>query len=220
MFSKVAHYVKLMKKLILTILLLAITTIGFGQTFTNGASVTKGNGIVHFSNDLVVKTYSNSDFTINSFSQEVFDLDKPPHKLKAINSIFAATLMSGTATVVYSGTNETDSCVISTPFTDVELFKGSFYFKVTENSVIVVVLDGSLKAHGDKKKETDVTKDFALFAVPNDKGIFEDKVSLDAKKVTVDNIKKLSEDVQEVMKEKDSFIFITISGKTVGVNIN
>jgi hypothetical protein len=165
--------------------------------------------------------YTNSDFTINSFFQEIYDIDKPAHTAKFGTSTLAATLMNGSATVVYGGsTNENTSCVISTPMTDLELYKGTFYFKVTDNRVIVFVLEGSLKSHGDKKKENTVTAGYAVLAMLNDIGILEDKISLGAEKVKVDTIKKLTDDAQDVVKSNGTYLFIIHEGKTVGVNIN
>ena len=63
----------------------------FGQTYTNGVYVENGesfevNNKIHeitptnssetlyFSNELIAKVYTNSDFTINSFSQEVLNI--------------------------------------------------------------------------------------------------------------------------------------------------
>ena len=224
-----------MKKTLLSILLTAMTAVGFCQTFTNGVYIK--NGItcevdrkvhqittpetLHFSNELIVKTYTNTDFTINSFFQEVSDIDKMPHKAKLGASSFAASMMNGTAVIIYAGsTNENSSCVISTPMSDLELYKGTFYFKVSENKVIVFVLDGQLKAHGEKKKENTVTAGYAVLAMPNDIGILEDNISLGAEKVRVDTIKKLTDEVQDVVKLQNQFLFITINGKTIGVDMN
>lgn len=220
-----------MKKLLSIIILLNILT-SQGQIFTNGVYVSNGKtfevdkkehrftlGTVYFSNDLIVKVSTNSDFTINSFFQEVFDIDKTAHKARFGNNSFSATLMKGSIVVVYSGTNENDSCAISTPLTDVELFKGTFFFSVTDTSVVVFVLDGSLKAHGDKKKEVIVKAGSAISAVGNDRGIFEDKVSLEPKVIRMDALKKLSEEALTVVQLKGTFLFIIIDGKIVGVNV-
>ncbi len=223
-----------MKILILLALLTVLTTIGFSQSLTNGVYIQNGktfevDKVVHhfttpellyFSNELIVRTYTNSDFTINSLFQDVWNIDKPSHIAKFGNSSFAATLMNGSVVVSYSATNENSTCVISTPMTDLELFKGTFYIKVTEGSVIAVVLDGSLKAHGDKKKETVAQAGSAIVCAPIDRGIFEDKFSIDSKKVTVDNVKKLTDEAQSVVKSKGQFLFVIVNGKVLGVNIN
>ena len=223
-----------MKTIILFIMFTVLTTVGFSQTPTNGVYIRGGNTfevdkkvhevipintpeVLHFSNDLIIKVYTNTTFSISSFFQEVFDVDKPPHTAKFGMSSFAGSIMNGSMAVVYSGTND---CVISTPMSDLELYKGTFYFKVTDGKVIVFVLDGSMKAHGEKKKENVVTSGYALLAIPNDIGILEDKISLGAEKVRADTIKKLTDDVQDVTNSKGKFLFITINGKTVGVDIN
>ena len=58
--------------------------------------------------------------------------------------------MKGNAIITYYGADETSSCVISTPLTDVELSNGTFYFQVKDNQVLVFVLKGFLKCMSDR----------------------------------------------------------------------
>jgi len=212
--------------------MLAVTCC-FGQTYTNGVFVKDGKTtevakqvlqftptnapeLFHFSNELIVKAHTNSDFTINSFGQEVYDIDKPPHKSKFGASNFAATLMNGIATFVYSGGDSNSSCVVSTPMADIELHKGTFYFRVDGNKVLIFVLEGTMTAHSDKKENT-VTAGYALIAVPNDVGILEAKISIGAEKARQTIIDKLLSDSQDVTSMRDDTLFATINGKIVGI---
>jgi hypothetical protein len=129
--------------------------------------------------------------------------------------------MEGGATVIYDGnTNSNSACIISTPMTDIELHKGTFYFKVSESKVLVFVLNGSLKSHGEKNRETVVTAGYAVIAVPNDIGILEAKISIGAEKVRQAIIDKLVNESKDISKVKDGVVFIRIDGRTVGVIIN
>ena len=138
------------------------------QIYTNGVYVENGKTIevdktvhqigsskisktLYFSNELIVKVNTNSDFFIDSFFQDVLNTNKSPEKVKFGSQNFAATLTDGIATMTYSGNDSNSSCVISTQLADIELLKGNFYFKTTESKVIVLVLDGSLKVHSNKK---------------------------------------------------------------------
>ena len=224
-------------KIIPFILMLSLcVTCAFGQTHKgvyveNGKTVeidkkvrrftpTNSNEILYFSNELIAKVYTDSDFTIDNFFQEVNNTNKTPEKAKFGEHNFASTLMNGTMIVTYSGGDSNSSCVISTPMTDIELHKGTFYFKVTENKVLVFVLDGSLKSYGDKKKENVVTAGYAVVANPNDVGILEDKISLGAEKVKPLVIDKLKEEAKDVINLKGTTLFSIIDGKIVGIVIN
>ena len=213
-----------------------LTTCGFSQTYTNGVFVKDGKTVevekkvyqfmptnspeeLYFSNDLLVKVGTNSDFLVNSFFQEVYDIKSDPKKTKFGNANFAASLMNGSAIVVYGGGDSNNSsCVISTPMTDLELYKGTFYFKVSENKVLVFVLNGSLKSHADKGRENVVTVGYAVIAVPNDIGLLEAKISLGAEKVRPVIIDKLNTEVKDIGKNK--IVFATVNGKVIGILID
>ena len=221
----------------LILMLSMFVTCGLSQVYTNGAFVKNGKTIeverkmyqftptnspetLYFSNELIAEIYTNSDFSINSFFQEIYDLNTPPHKAKFGASSLSATLLNGTAVFTYSTTNDNSSCVISTPMTDIELGNGTFYFKVSENKVLVFVLDGSLKSHGDKGKGGVVNTGYAVIAVPNDVGILEAKISLGSEKVRQSIIDKLSTESKNITNLKGTVMFAIINGKLVGIVIN
>ena len=210
----------------------------FGQVSTNGVFVDNGKTIevekkvyqftptnksemLYFSNELIAEIFTNINFLINGFFQEVYDVDSPPHRAKFGASSLSVTLMDGTAVFTYSGTtNDNSSCVISTPMVDIELYKGTFYFKVSENKVLVFVLEGSLKSHGDKGRETLVNTGYAVIAVPNDIGILEAKISLGSEKVRQSIIDKLSTESKNITNLKGTIMFAIINGKLIGIVIN
>jgi len=178
--------------------------------------------ILYFSNDLIVKVNTNSDFMVNSFFQEVLNTNSTPEKLKSTTHNFAATLNKGTTIVTYAGGDENSSCTISTPFTDHELSKGTFYFQVTDNKVIVFTIDGSLKSSsGNSRSVTTTPIGYAAIAVQNDSGgILDSKVSFYTDKVKQTVIDKLTVESKDVTNLKNSVMFIRIDGKTTGVVIN
>lgn len=219
----------------LILMLSMFVTCGLSQVYTNGVFVDKGKTVevekkvyqftptnksetLYFSNDLIAEIYTNSDFSINSFFQEVYDINTPPHRAKFGVSSLSAALMNGTAVFTYSGTtNDNSSCVISTPMVDIELYKGTFYFKVSENKVLVFVLEGSLKSHGDKGRETLVNAGYAVIAVPNDIGILEAKISLGAEKVKQAIVDKLTTESKNITNLKGTIMFAIVNGKVLGI---
>lgn len=226
-----------MKITSLILILSMFVTCGMSQVYTNGVFVDNGKTIevekkiyqftptvksetLYFSNELIAEIYTNSDFSINSFSQEVYDVSSPPHKAKFGASSLSATLMNGTVVFTYSGTNDNSSCVISTPMTDLELNKGTFYFNVSENKVLVLAIDGSFKSHGDKNKIIDVPTGYAVIAVPTDRGILEAKISFETGKAKQDIIDKFNVASKNIINLKGTIMFATINGKLVGIVIN
>ena len=204
---------------------------------TNGVYIEKGKTIeidksiheitptnspefLYFSNDLIVKVNTNSDFMINSFFQDISNTNSFPEKIKSTTHNFSATLNKGTIIVTYNGGDENSSCTISTPFTDHELSKGTFYFQVADNKVIVFTLDGSLKSNGNTRSIATTPAGYAVIAVPNDVGILDSKVSFYTDKVKKSVIDKLIVESKDVTSLKNSVIFIRINGKMTGVVIN
>jgi hypothetical protein len=223
-----------MKKL-LFLLLLGITLPAFSQIQTNGVYVLNNEtyevdkklheitnaATLYFSNDLTVKTDTNCNLQVSSFYQEILNTDTYPIPAQFGSSISSLTLMNGSATVIYGGTDTNNSsCIISTPMVDIELYKGTFHFRVNDNKVLVFVLNGSLKSHGEKNRENVVTAGYAVIAVPNDIGILEAKISIGAEKVRQDIIDKLNNDSKDIADIKKTIMFIRIDGTTRGVIIN
>ena len=226
-----------MKFITTLFLALVIALPVMSQIYTNGVYVENGKTVevdktvhqigssktsktLYFSNELIVKINTNSDFFIDSFFQEVLNTNKLPEKVKFGSQNFAVTLTEGEATMTYMGSDSNSSCVISTQLADIELLKGNFYFKVTENKVIVLVLDGSLNVHSNKKQENVVHAGYAAIVTPNDIGILENKVSVSVEKLNTSVIDKLNIESKGVTSIKGNIIFSLINGKIVGIVIN
>lgn len=211
--------------------LLPVTSLGQNGAYVeNGKTVevdknihqfttTNKSDILYFSNELIVKVYTNSDFMVNCLFQDVLNTNKAPVKAKFGPDNFAGSLMSGTAVFTYTGGDANSSCVISTPMVDLELYKGTFYIKVTDTKVLVFILDGSLKSHNEKKENV-VTAGYAVIAVQNDIGILESKVSLGSEKVKQSVLDKLIVEAKDVTNLKGTIIFAKIDGKLVGIVID
>lgn len=220
-------------KIITTLILasfLALTSLG--QIATNGVYVVDGKTtevekkvyaftptnapvVAHFSNGLIGKLQPGVDFTINSFFQDVLTTNDY-HKATFGASSLATTLLSGNAIFQYAG-DTNSSCVISTPLVDIELNAGLFYFEVSDQKVVVAVLDGSLKYY-DNKKEVVVNTNKAVIAKPNTVGILEGKVEISADgRVQVGAASKLRQEAKDLTR--DNVVFVRINGKTMGITL-
>jgi hypothetical protein len=181
----------------------------------HGIVTTNTPETVYFSNGLTILVNTNSDFLINNFSQDISNTNSCPEVLKVQDSNFEGTLNKGSIFIAYQGsTNENSSCVISSPLSDHELSKGTFYLEADDNKDIEVTLDGSMKTTSGTKTTT--TPDgYAVMVVQEDtNGILESKNSVYTDKAKPAELKKLTQGSQNIT---NSFIFIRINGKTLGV---
>lgn len=181
-------------------------------------SPTNKPALLYFSNELIVRVNTNSDFLINSFFQDVENTDTFPQVARFGLSTLNVTLLNGNALFKYPGLSDTNaSCVVSTPLLDVELHGGLFYIEASETKVIVAVLEGELKSYNGKK-ESIINKGQAVIAEPNDVGILEDKITIKPGKVNAGAMSKLNDDALYLRTYDNSLFFIRMNGQTIGVD--
>jgi hypothetical protein len=225
-----------MKKILTFILASFLGIAAFGQISTNGVYVSKGvttevgtdiysinptnqSVVVQFSNGLIGKVETNADFQINSFFQDVENTSKNPERAKFGQSTLAVTLTEGSAFFVYPETDTNSSCVVSTPFADVELHRGTFYFVVNTNNALCLVIDGSFIAHGEKKQEKKMEAGSALVVAPTLQGIFDTKFSFSSMPIYDATLSRYRSTIKELSATTNSVLFIRINGKTVAVTL-
>lgn len=180
---------------------------------------TNNTEILYFSNGLSSKVETNSELVVNSFVQDVLNTNSYPEKAKFGSSILNVILMNGTSYFVYPEEDTNSSVIVSTPLTDIELHKGVFYFAVSENNILVLVIDGSLTAYGEKKDTKNVISGNALIVIPNRVGILDSKISLSMQFIHESVLNKLKASVKEISNFKDNTLFIRINQKTIGVSL-
>lgn len=223
-------------KSIITLFLSALLPVcSLGQISTNGVYVQDGitteigkkvyevsptnkPTLLYFSNELIVRVNTNSDFMVNSFFQDVENTDTFPQVAKFGLSSLNVTLTKGNALFKYTGLSNTNSsCVVSTPHLDLELQTGLFYIEASDNKVVVAILDGSLKSYNGKK-ETFNNKGQAIVAEPNDIGILEGKIKVSVVGVRPEAMKRLNDDALYLRYYENSLFFIRMNGQTIGVD--
>jgi len=225
-----------MKKLISLIFAVCLPLMAFSQTNVNGVylqngkttevdtksphneNTTKVPVVLYFSNGLSTQIDTNSEFSIDEFVQVIYNTNSYPEKVKFGESSLTVSLNNGTAYFVYPENDTNSECLVSTPLVDVKLHKGSFYVVVTDNSVLVIAVDGSCNV-GSKKEEKQITPGSALLVVPNNIGILDSKISLNAQKIKPEVLNKLNTTIKQLSDVQNRVIFVRIDGKIIGISL-
>lgn len=168
-----------------------------------------------FSNDILIKLGTNSSFSINSFSQDILNMDNPPQKLQFDNYSLNVGLQKGEALISRTETNSNSLCVFSTKYADFELLSGKIIAKVTDKTVIIYVIDGLVRVHEDKPTIEVVGAGNMIIAVPflDPSSGLEDKVVTSVKRIKDGDIPKLAD-------VKSDILFTVVDGRIVGVKLH
>jgi len=195
-----------------------------GKTYNTaqGYSIITTNDTVtlRFSNGLNVKVETNSNFSAYELKQEM-TIPSQPGIPKLGSHVFTTALQDGEAVFVFDGTDSNSMCSVSTSLCDFELLKGKFYFQCSEKSVIVFVLEGSLKYHSEHNRTGVVEAGKALAVVPVQhqmKGL-DDKVFINSVKVKPDQLATLLADATSVDKSP-KVLFVVVNGELIGINLD
>jgi ferric-dicitrate binding protein FerR (iron transport regulator) len=176
----------------------------------------------HFSNGLTAKIGTNSNFSVNDFQQEILNTNSEPEKARVGANMLTTTLLTGEGFFVYDGGDSNSMCSVSTAFVDVELLKGKFYFSCNEKSVNIVVLEGSLRTHGEHNKTELVEAGLVVLANPvqYQSKLFDEKVVMATKKVKSAVATSLLTEINPLSDVARHWIFVTVGGNLFGVLID
>ena len=188
---------------------------------------TNSETIVYFSNDTLVRLYGNSDFRVDGFSQQVANTTGLPEKVKNSECMLNLALTSGEIEVISSVTDTNSLCVLQTPLVNLGLTKGIYVIHVEEKSVIVSIVEGSIKVYDNvTNKEQDVTSGKLIGIFPygemsaRAKELFSDKtITAVVKEILPTNLKKLTESVNVLNGYYQYIIFAVIDNKMVGIKL-
>jgi hypothetical protein len=205
-------------------------TFNLGETYQINRQIyeipTKDTPILlYFSNDLITEVNTNSQLSVVGLEHSVSNMDDPPSKIKTESSLLNISLDYGDATfVLASPQNENSSCVVSTPFVDLELIQGKFFVRVGENSVYVFVESGKLNAHEDSGQVKEVKEGNALISVRVVTSPKDDRGELfyssrPPKKDEFD-IKTLNQTIKKLEGVRSSVIFAVVDKKIVAIDIH
>lgn len=198
-----------------------------GKTYTfnktSYAVVTTNDAVtLRFSNGLIANIRTNSNFTINDFQQELLNPTGEPSKAKFGSHVLTTTLLDGEGVFVFDGGDSNSMASVSTPLVDIELLKGKFRFQCSEKGVVVYVLEGSLRYHGERGRNDVVEAGKAVVAAPIQfqTKMIDDKVFLNTKKIKTDEHARLLNDAKSVESSTPQVVFAVVNGALLGVNID
>jgi hypothetical protein len=172
---------------------------------------------VFFSGGPFIQTSTNSSFTINLFDLEVNNLDATPRRAQFGTHNLSLGFNRGEFAVIYDK-DTNSSFTVSTPYATYQLNNGKYFFRVTEKSVVVYVLDGMVEVHGDKRVDKTGKGKLAM-AVPfvDPASGVEDKIITSIKTLKQDETGRFSGPIVEAEKENGSVQFFIIQGKVIGI---
>ena len=196
-----------------------------GKTYSVGKTVysvitTNDTVTFHFSNGLLAKIGTNSNFSVNDFQQEL-TIPTYPSTPKLGTHNLSLMLSEGEGAFMFNGSDSNSMCSVSTPLVDIELLKGKFYFRSSEKGVVVFVLEGSLRYHGERGRNDVVEAGKAVAAAPIQfqmRGL-DDKVFLNTKKAEADELTKLLAETKP-LERASKISFVVVNGDYLGVNID
>lgn len=202
----------------------AITT----NTIVNGRTITVGNAMMemttgpktlfYFAGGPLVEVSPKATISVNLFDREVKNLGSTPRKAEFGACNLSLKFDQGEYCVIYPNTDPNSSLTITTPYTAYEIQGGKFYFRITDRSAIVYVLEGMMNVHGDKKVDkTDKGK--LAIAVPfvDPASGLNDKVVTSIKPVKQEETDKFATPIILAEKKWADVQFFVLEGKVVGV---
>lgn len=198
------------------------------NTIVSGKTVTVGNSLMeittgpktlfYFAGGPLVEVSAKSSISVNLFDREVKNLKSMPRKAEFGTCNLSLMFNIGEYCVIYPNTDSNSSLTITTPYTSYEIQNGKFYFRVTDRSAIVYVLEGMMNVHGDKKVDKTAKGNLAI-AVPfvDPASGLNDKVVTSIKPVKQEETDKFTAPVILAEKKWADVQFFVLEGKVVGI---
>ena len=200
-------------------------TVFMGKTVEVGESMleieTPNKTTFYFSGGPLIETGTNSMLSINLFDREVINLDSIPRKAEFGRCNLSVKFEIGEYCVIYPNSDPNSSFTITTPYTAYEILNGKFYFRITDRSAIVYVIEGAMNVHGDKHINKTAKGNLAI-AVPfmDPASGLNDKIVTSIKPVNQEDTSKFSDPVTLAEQKWNDVQFFIIYGKIIGVWFN
>lgn len=167
----------------------------------------------------MIEAFPRSSFSINLFDQEVKNLDAHPRRAEFGSHNINITLSKGEFSIIYSNSSANSSLIVGTPYATYQLHGGKYFFRVTDRSVVVYVLDGIMTVHGDKNKIDTTDSGKLSVVVPfSDPGSgVDDKIVTSIKILRKEEADKFAAPLLLAEKKSGNVLFIVINGRVIGV---
>lgn len=197
-------------------------TIFMGKTVEMGESMleidTLNKTTFYFSGGPLIEVGTNSTLSINLFDRVVLNPNSIPRKAEFGGCNLSVKFDVGEYCVIYPNSDPNSSFTITTPYTAYEILNGKFYFRITDRSAIVYVIEGTMNVHGDKHINKTAKGNLAI-AVPfvDPASGLNDKIVTSIKPVNQEDTSKFSDPVIQAEQKWNDVRFFIIEGKIIGV---
>jgi hypothetical protein len=171
---------------------------------------------LYFSGGPMIEVSPGSTLTINVFDADVKNLDSQPRKADIGNINLGINFNKGEFSVIYPNTDANSSCIANTPFASYQLGGGKYFFRVSDKSAIVYVVEGIMQMHGDKKVDKTSKGNLAV-ALPFDDGGKESRILTSIKTLKDDENERYATPVLLAEKKWNNVGFIVVGGRVIGV---
>jgi hypothetical protein len=169
------------------------------------------------SNDILVRVLPQSTFSIDAFNQLVENYDSQPSKLQPQYSIASLTLLDGNIDIITPKFDQYSNCILQTPLANIILKEGKFSIRSNPKFIIVNVLEGQVVVIDAKNKSSTVEKGRMGLIIPFPGR--DGEVMVTEKAISPEEIKKLTDSVNEIESIKSDVLFIVADKKVVGVRL-
>jgi hypothetical protein len=171
-----------------------------------------------FSGGIIVDVAPKSDIAINLFEQEVKNLDAQPRRAEFGSHNLSLEFGVGEFSVVYPNITSNSTFTITTPYTSYELHGGKYFFRISDKSAIVYVLEGTMNVHGDKRIDKTEKGKLAVAIPFSDPGSgIKDKIVNSIKTLQQDEIDRFAAPILDSEKRISDVQFFVIGGRVIGI---
>jgi len=167
----------------------------------------------------IVEASSHYSFSVNVFDQEVKNFDLQPRQADFGIHNINITFTKGDFVVIYPNASPDSSLVVSTPYATYQLGAGRYFFRVTEKSVVVFVLEGMMMVHGDKNRVEKTDKGKLSIAVPLSDPLsgVDDRWVMSMKNLKQEEIDRFGSPILLAERRLQNIRFVVINGRVIGV---
>ena len=186
---------------------------------------TNASVVFSISDDVVLHVEENSEFKIHTSTAELAAASIPM-KAKFSNKNHAMSLMNGTVDIINFSTNGT--FLLQTPRVSLTIKQGKYRVIVQGKTTVVAAIEGVAILHKlvdiktgnvDAGKFAHITTYYSLLGKGMDL-TNNGKATASIGTIEPDDMKKMSDSFDEVVKLHGSFIYIVDGGKILGVKIH
>lgn len=175
--------------------------------------------------DVIVSLDENSEFKLHSSTVSVLNRGGLPSRSSFTNKNHTASLMSGSADIINMSSN--GMFVLQTPRVTITVRQGKCRVIVQGKTTVVVTVEGIMLLHKlvepknglvESGKYAHVTTYYSLLSKGMDT-LNNGKATASVKPISEEDLKKMTDSFEELLKLGSSVMFVEIDNKSVGVKI-